>query len=144
MHGHYPSISLFPGTRKVIEKVRTRGVVALVSEGRSVTQRRKIEVLGVEPLFDAVLITEELTGSVKKASGIPYAMLRRDFPQATRFVMIGDDYEKDALPAKDHGFETVLVRRPEIRYVKPLPLDAAFPTLAAAVVSLRLLSDHSR
>lgn len=136
MHAHHPTISLFPETMGVLNGLRRRAMLVLVTEGRALTQRRKLDALKIEDLFDAVFVTEEMGPGVTKDSGVPYEAVRQRYPAATRFLMIGDDEEKDAVPAQRHGFDVTLVRRPDVRYVKPSPRRPTCPSLGHAVAAL--------
>jgi putative hydrolase of the HAD superfamily len=144
MQTHHPEIVPFPEALDALRQLRRFGMLVLVTEGRSTTQRLKIGALQVDDLFDNVFITEEMGPAVTKASGAPYQTVRRAYPAAARFVMIGDDEVKDARPAQQVGFEVALVRRPGVRYVKPLPKRPTHPSLAHAIAALGIGADPAR
>lgn len=148
MQAHRPRIEPFDDARPALERLRQHASVAVVSEGRSITQRAKLAALGIADLVDEVVITDELQPAAGKASGAPYRHLRARHAGTRRFIMIGDNPDKDATPAIAQGFEALLVRRPGLRYVHPCAVDLAgvpvFASLATAVEGVvRALADGS-
>ena len=60
---------LYPGALDVLETLRARGPLALVTNAISVIQRRRIERTGLDALFDAIMISSEIDIS-KPSPGI--------------------------------------------------------------------------
>ena len=60
---------LYPGAADVVTQLRERGPVVMVTNAISEIQRRRIERLGIAPLFDAIVISSEV-GVSKPAPGI--------------------------------------------------------------------------
>ena len=62
---HYPDIQLFDGVLDVFEAIKSRnGKIAIITDGRSYTQRAKLKSLGVLNYIDSIIISEEI-GSEK-------------------------------------------------------------------------------
>lgn len=62
---HQPNIQLFDGVLDVLEAIKSKnGKIAIITDGRSKTQRTKIESLGILNYFDKIIISEEI-GSEK-------------------------------------------------------------------------------
>lgn len=57
---HFPVISLNEGAQEVLVFCKAQGFkIGLITDGRSVTQRNKLRALGIEALFDKIVISEE-------------------------------------------------------------------------------------
>lgn len=119
MNAHLPAIQPFPDALEVLDSLRGVARVAILTEGRVNTQTAKIEALHLGAHVDDVLITESLVPPAGKASGVPFRALRERF-DSDRFVYIGDNPAKDVMPAQQHGFLTIVVRRDDCRYVHPI------------------------
>lgn len=94
---HFPNISLCQGIRQTLDTLMERGCeLWLVTDGRSRTQRNKIEALGLSSWFpqERILISEEI--GADKLSGKPYEMIENsrslDSPVP---VCVGDNTAKD-------------------------------------------------
>lgn len=88
--------SLRSGVKETLEALRSHGIVtALITDGRSITQRCKIEALGIERFIapENILISEE-TG-FDKTSPENFSEIVRNFPEAKRFFYIADNPQKD-------------------------------------------------
>lgn len=60
---------LYPDATAVVTELRERGPVVMITNAISEIQRRRIERLGIAPLFDAIVISSEV-GVSKPAPGI--------------------------------------------------------------------------
>lgn len=110
---HHPEgLHFAAGAEELLEALQKRGVVmALVTDGRSVTQRRKIEALGLERYIAPynIYISEEV-GADKKSPDSFQSIVRR-YPEAKRFFYIGDNSEKDFIMPNILGWITVEIAR---------------------------------
>ncbi len=100
--------SLRKDAAQLLESLRKKGIrMGLITDGRSVTQRRKIESLGLSEYFppEMILISGE-TGSGKE-SPANFEHTVRLLPEASRFIYIGDNPAKDFLNPNLLGWETV-------------------------------------
>lgn len=108
---HKPQITLETGVREILEALTRQGVrLGLVTDGRSVTQRNKIEALEIARYFapENILISEE-TGA-EKTSILPWQTLVRRYPNASRFIYVGDNPAKDFRMPRMLGWATIGVR----------------------------------
>lgn len=80
--------------------------LAVLSNGSSFMQRRKLNNLGITKLFDHIFISGELKMAKPDSRFFRTAVERVG---GERFVMIGDDEEKDIVPASQLSFKTVLI-----------------------------------
>jgi putative hydrolase of the HAD superfamily len=100
--------SLFPDALGTIPRLRQAGLrVGVLTNGPSEIQRRKLRATGVEPLVDAVLISEEI--GVAKPDVRAFAIAARALgAAATETAMVGDSLPNDVLGALAAGFGRVI------------------------------------
>ena len=104
---HFPTVGLSLGADAVLERLKSEGyVLGIITDGRSLTQRNKINALGISSFFDNynVLISEEIGG--EKLSGIPFEVVRDRYP-GYELWYVGDNVDKDFAPARICGFHTI-------------------------------------
>lgn len=107
---HKPDISLSPEVREVLGSLKRRGVcMGIITDGRTVSQRNKIEALGLMEFFrsENIIISEEI-GADKK-SPEPFSDMMRRNPGESHFVYVGDNPAKDFLWPNRLGWTTVML-----------------------------------
>jgi|GEM_PF-6216512 len=113
-----PPLQPLPGVRDLLARLKGRTWLALVTRGDPLRQRRKIEVTGLQPCFDALVIRPvEAPGT--KRDDLRALLGRRGLPP-DRCAVVGDDPEDELLHAAALGClpirvpNTPLDRIPEI------------------------------
>lgn len=107
---HRPDIHLEEGFPQLLRLLQiSRIVIGIITDGRSNSQRRKIEALGLEEFVapSNILISEE-TG-FDKTSMEPFGYFVRKYPEASRFLYIADNPAKDFFQPNLLGWTTVQV-----------------------------------
>lgn len=101
---HIPSINLFEDASALIRSLNINNVpIALITDGRSITQRNKIKALGLSNLFTNLIISEEI--NTEKPSLNNFEMLvSRDY---TNYVYIADNPKKDFLSPNVLGWVSI-------------------------------------
>ena len=62
---HFPTIDLNEGADNLLKEIKAKDYkLGLITDGRSVTQRNKLKALGIEDLFEKIIVSEEF-GSTK-------------------------------------------------------------------------------
>lgn len=92
---HRPTLTLPADTEIALRRLAEKGAsLAIITDGRVVTQRNKIEALGLDKLIspDSILISEEV--GADKLTPVPFEQLMRRQP-ADRYYMVGDNPSKD-------------------------------------------------
>lgn len=129
---HVPEISLSDGAREMLSSLSEAGIaLGLVTDGRSISQRNKINALGIKQFFDEkmIIISEEAGGD--KMSGKGFRQIVRMLPEASRFYYIADNPAKDFYMPNLMGWNTIqLLDRPEINiHPSDTPVDEDFKPL---------------
>lgn len=102
---HYPKISLTFETTKALEKMKELGQVVVLSDGRSITQRQKLNALGLQEL--PVYISEDYES--EKPELLRFERVMVDFP-AEAYVYIGDNPRKDFIAPNALGWKTICIK----------------------------------
>lgn len=102
---HAPDINPFEGVHHLMERIGDLGgQIGLLTDGRSKTQRAKIEALKIGPYLDKVVISEEF-GS-EKPNARNYEAFTATLKPRTAYY-IADNFKKDFITAKALGWRTV-------------------------------------
>ncbi len=105
---HQPRIVLEPGAEELLAGVRAAGGEwAVVTDGRSSSQRGKLQALGVNQWIDVVVVSEEV-GSTKPDPA-NFHRVATAFPDRERFVYIADNPAKDFAAPNALGWFTIQV-----------------------------------
>jgi len=108
---HRPRLALFRGVRELLRDLRGRGVrLALLTQGLPEVQWRKIEALGLRPLFDHL----EVAGPEEaKPHPAPFRRVGQCLGlEGRRVAMVGDCPARDFPAAEVLGWRTVRLRLP--------------------------------
>lgn len=104
---HLPSISLYDGVEETLGELKKRGVVlGLITDGRSISQRNKIETLGLARWFEDqnIIISEEFGSEKTDKRNFCYFMDR--YPERS-YCYVGDNTQKDFVVPNGLGWNTV-------------------------------------
>ena len=104
---HFPDISLNMDILKTLESLKERSYpMALISDGRTITQKNKIKALGLQKyLNESLVIISEEFGS-EKPTNTNYIYIQNYFPNAD-FFYVGDNLKKDFITANFLGWTTI-------------------------------------
>ncbi len=97
---------LYPDAIDLLESLNGRVALALISNGLSEVQRPRIERLGIERYFDAIVISAEVgtTKPGKKIFDIAFGMLGN--PPKDSAVIVGDRLSSDIRGGANYGIAT--------------------------------------
>jgi len=99
---HHPNISLREGVLDMIQGIkRGQSKFGIITDGRIVTQRNKLEALGLSQLIDKLLISEEF-GASKPDSALYESFMESE--NLKQFYYIGDNIHKDFITPKRLGW----------------------------------------
>jgi len=127
-------MALYPGVREALARLRARGLpMALVTNGDTRQQRRKIEQYELAPYFDAIVIEGEF------GAGKPDEAVYRHVLDALRVApagawMVGDNLEWDVAAPQRLGLSAAWIDGPgrglpDGSAVKPDRILRSFPQL---------------
>ena len=101
---HIPDIELYQdGAQLLSFLVENKAKLAIITDGRSISQRNKLKALRIEQHFEPIIISEE-TGYVKPSLEC-YKLVEEMYPSC-RFVYIGDNLKKDFITPNSRGWFT--------------------------------------
>jgi len=107
-HHHQPDIAIYPDALRFITKIKQMNCrTALITDGRSITQRNKMAALGLEKAFDLVVISEEIQSDKPAAKNFE---LVADYFPGYDFYYFGDNVMKDFLVPNQFGWNTYGLR----------------------------------
>lgn len=107
---HIPDITLYPGVTAVLAQLRAYGCpLAIITDGRGLSQRNKLMALGLDGVVDYVSISEEI--GADKTSPLPFRRLMDAFP-GRQYTYVGDNPAKDFAWPNRLGWLTVMLREP--------------------------------
>ena len=102
---HRPSISLFDGALELLRALEDAHIpLGLITDGRSVTQRNKIEALGLSSTFDPIVISEEI-GTSKPAEQ-NFLSIEQRWP-GRKYYYIADNPKKDFVTPNRLGWTSI-------------------------------------
>lgn len=102
---HKPQLQISKENIQLFNEFREQGIVlGVITDGRSVTQRNKIESLGLFSFFkDNIIISEEC--GFEKPNHINYSFFENKYP-GYKYFYIGDNIRKDFVYPNSSSFWT--------------------------------------
>jgi putative hydrolase of the HAD superfamily len=110
---HKPVISLFEGALPVINKLKEQKYkLGIITDGYLITQKKKIESLNINNLFDEIIMTDALGKEYWKPSVIPFELMSKKLNvDYSEMIYIGDNPRKDFYVSAVHPITTVRINR---------------------------------
>ena len=104
-HNHTPNLSPFNGVLETFRRIKDKkGKVCIITDGRKITQNKKIEALGLLDYIDTIIISEE-TG-FEKPERHNYKIIEETFPNGN-YWYIADNIRKDFLAPNQMGWKSI-------------------------------------
>ncbi len=106
---HKPNISMYPGVYEMLARIRESGrKLGLITDGRPKGQRAKIKALGIESLFDKIIITDELGGvEFRKPNDTAFRLMQEKLGVPfDQMVYVGDNVQKDFQAPQQLGMKS--------------------------------------
>lgn len=101
---HAPDISLYEDAERLLMKLYNVADLYLITDGRSTTQRAKLRSLGIEYMFQKIIVSEEINSEKPAMKNFLSVMDRKSKRQ---YVYIADNVKKDFVTPKQLGWETI-------------------------------------
>ena len=138
---HLPRISLADGVAETLSALRARGCqIGIITDGRPQGQRNKIEALGLEPMVDAVIVTDELGGeSFRKPNPVAFQKMSETLGLSyAEMVYVGDNPAKDFIAPLMLGMHACRLHNPDGLYVSSQECDPSITTINDITEVLKL------
>jgi putative hydrolase of the HAD superfamily len=125
---HTPTLTLPPESRGILEELQDRYALALLTDGYLPTQRLKVQALGIERYFKAIVYTEELGREHWKPSPLGFQRLLETLnaPPAEA-VYVADNEAKDFIAPNRLGVLTIQLLRQNGLHREPASSPDAAP-----------------
>lgn len=107
---HQPSITLSEGVEVTLNELKRRGVImGLITDGRTISQKNKITVLGLGRWFDknSIIISEEFGSEKIDERNFRYFM---DANPGCSYCYVGDNPMKDFIVPNHLGWQTIMLK----------------------------------
>ncbi|TDQ31158.1 putative hydrolase of the HAD superfamily [Zeaxanthinibacter enoshimensis] len=102
---HKPDISLFDGAEQLLKDIRKNGgSLGILTDGRSLTQRNKIEALGITEFFKQIIISEEIGTEKPNRRNFDVFETNEGF---NKYYYIADNFKKDFLSPNQLSWTTI-------------------------------------
>ena len=108
---HKPNIRLSKSAVSALNSLKSpECIIGLITDGRSVQQRNKVEALGLNRwiIQEDVLISEEFGSEKPTPANYEYFMKR--YPESDEFMYVGDNLKKDFIAPNALGWQTVCLK----------------------------------
>ena len=108
---HKPKVALCEDVVRTLDVLKAEGVrIGLITDGRSVQQRNKIEALGLGRWIEnADIVVSEEFGSEKPALA-NYEYFTKHYPECHDFTYVGDNPRKDFIAPNALGWKTICLK----------------------------------
>ncbi|MBR3779239.1 MAG: HAD-IA family hydrolase [Clostridia bacterium] len=129
---HLPDIRLSDAAKDTLSALRARGCrLGILTDGRPQGQRNKIQALGLEPMVDAIVVTDELGGEAfRKPNPTAFQMMKEALAlDYDEMVYVGDNPIKDFVAPKMLGMQACYLRNPDGLYFSAQEIDPSIPTI---------------
>lgn len=115
-------LRLFPGAAALLKALRENGCrVFLLSNAQALFTRPELRLLGLDTLFDDILLSSE-AGLKKPDAGFYGQMLTKNGLDPTETVMVGNDDQADCHGAAAVGLDSLYLHTEQSpRLISPLP-----------------------
>lgn len=114
---HLPQITLYEDAKWALSYAGSKAPLGLLTDGYAVAQRQKVNALGIEKLFAAIVYSDDLGRDCWKPSPAPYLKLMSTMDvKGADCIYIGDNPQKDFITARKLGWKTVHIHRKGAEY----------------------------
>lgn len=115
LHVMPDQILLTEGTIELLDYLKSRFYkMAIITNGFSEVQRRKLETSGLSHYFSAIFISEEIKSPKPEKEIFEHALTSMN-ARKSQSIMIGDDWEMDVMGASKFGIDAVYFRQDTLK-----------------------------
>lgn len=115
---HIPTIKFYDDVIPTITELKKRRIkVGIITDGYKETQRRKLQVLEAEKIFDEIIVTDELGKKYWKPNPKAFELMKEKLNvEYNEMLYVGDNPEKDFYISKIYPITCVRIMRNEAVY----------------------------
>ncbi|MCY6959582.1 HAD family hydrolase [Clostridium brassicae] len=114
-----PKLNLYEDSIEILNKLRCKYKLGLITDGLAYVQWNKIKILDLEKHFDNIIVTDELGREYWKPHIMPFQNMADKFKVSPKeCIYIGDNPSKDFFGAKKIGYKTIRIIRQEGDHIK--------------------------
>lgn len=107
-----PELKLYDDSIYILNKLRGKYKLGLITDGLASVQWNKIKLLNIENCFDKIIVTDDLGRDYWKPNEFAYNEILKYFKvNSAEAVYVGDNPHKDFIGAKKAGMNTVRILR---------------------------------
>ena len=123
---HTPDIKCNEGVENVLNYLFEQQIpIGLITDGRSKSQRNKLEALGITKYFEHIVISEEIGNEKPCASN--FSFFEDAYPGYSHFTYIGDNTKKDFVAPNQLGWRTIcLIDRGNNIHAQDFDMDESY------------------
>ena len=116
---HNPKIRLAEDVKLLLIKLRRIYSLGIITDGYFEVQKKKVQALRLEEMFDSIIYTDEYGREYWKPDVFGYKLALKEFRVLSEeAIYIGDNPYKDFIGAKKIGIPTVRILQPGREYYK--------------------------
>lgn len=108
-----PEIRLLDGVFELMNSLKKENInIGIITDGRSVSQRNKINVLGLDRMVSDIIVTDELGGvQFRKPNDISFRIMQNRWGiPFEQMVYIGDNVKKDFIAPRKLGMRSLCLK----------------------------------
>lgn len=103
---HRPNLKLLEGALPLLRYLKSQNChIGMITDGRSITQRNKIEAVGIETFFDDIIISEEFGSDKLNENNFEYFHKNNSY----QYYYIGDNTSKDFFNPNRLGWTSICI-----------------------------------
>ena len=104
----------------MLEEFRNHGLkLGIITDGRPEGQRAKLQVLGLEPMVDEIIVTDEFGGpEFRKPNSKAFQVMREKLDVSyDEMCYVGDNTKKDFIAPEQLGMRSIWFKNSDGLYV---------------------------
>ncbi|EHI9277789.1 HAD-IA family hydrolase [Vibrio vulnificus] len=103
---HVPDIQLMPKVKETLDLIQSNYSIAIITDGRSISQRNKLLSLGLENI--ETFVSEEW--NEVKPGKLRFQEVEKRYADCKQFIYVGDNIKKDFLTPNRMGWMTIGIK----------------------------------
>jgi putative hydrolase of the HAD superfamily len=114
---HEPNISLYPDAKIILDELKDKKKLGLITDGIPKTQRNKINALNLSNFFNEIIIND--ISKTNKLNPLCYTQMIKSLESSPNHCLyVGDNPLKDFYTPKQLGIKTIQINRIMGEYAK--------------------------